>query len=260
MHIPCDNHTHPLAHDPHRIYTDEILDEWIQIARERSIQEVTFTDHDRFCDGVRFDVFERARDRAGESLRLNMGIELDNDPESSKKGYAWTRTHYNQLDFVLGSIHFIGDWPYDHPDHIEEFRKWNITDLYKTYFKEIQRIARDDIYDCLAHLDLIKIFNFFPEEDITSILDETLEIIREQGLTIELNCAGWHKPVKEQYPSVPILRMAVKKGIPLTVSSDAHAPSQLGRTYREAGEILEELGVEEVAVFRSHTRIMLPLK
>lgn len=259
MKLFSDNHTHPLAHDPHRKYSEELLMEWVDVALQKELTEVTFTDHDRFHPGIDIDIMNRVQDRVADKLRLNMGIELDNDPETSSIGRKWTEKNYDRLDYVLGSIHFIGDWPYDHPDHIKEFEKWNITKLYTVYFKEIQRIAHDDIYDCLAHLDLIKIFKFLPESDVSGVVLETLDIIKENDIAIELNCAGWHKPVKEQYPNEFILSEAIKRNIPITVSSDAHAPSQLARTYTEAGQLLEKLGLKEVALFRQHERRLVPL-
>ena len=188
--IISDYHTHPLAHDPHRIYSVDLLEEWVTAAQERGIKEIIFTDHDRYHKGIDFDVFEKARDKNSDSVILMMGIELDNDPESSVAGRKWTEKNYDRLEYVLGSIHFIGDWAYDHPDFIKEYDKWNIDILYKTYFKEIQRIAVDDMYDCLSHLDLIKIFRFFPKSDISSVIDETLDIIAEYNRVIEVNTAG----------------------------------------------------------------------
>ncbi len=182
MPVISDYHTHPLAHDPHRIYTDEIMNEWISSAKENNIEEIIFTDHDRFCKGIRFDVFEKARDKSIDTVTLRMGIELDNDPESSEAGRKWTEQNYEKLDYVLGSIHFINNWPFDHPDHIKEYDKWNTGDLYELYFKEIKRIADDGIYDCLAHLDLIKIFQFFPDRDVSSAIQEALDIIKKNNL------------------------------------------------------------------------------
>lgn len=257
--IISDYHTHPLAHDPHRKYTEELLEEWVSVAEEQKIREIVFTDHDRYHQGIDFEAFEKVRDKNAERVILMMGIELDNDPESSVAGRKWTEKNYDRLDYILGSIHFIGDWAYDHPDFMKEYDKWNIDILYKTYFTEIQRIASDDIYDCLSHLDLIKIFRFFPKNDISSIIDETLDTIARHDRVIELNTAGWHKPIEEQYPSLDILKKAREKKIRITVSSDAHAPAHLGRDFGKASEILKEAGYTEMVRFKGHKATMHPL-
>ncbi len=254
-----DYHTHPLAHDPHRRYTDDLLNQWADAAINVGLNQVVFTDHDSFHKGVDFDAVERVQGRYSHRLTILMGVELDNDPASSLDGRRWTEANYNRFDYILGSIHFIDQWPFDHPDYIEHYKKYNIADLYEKYFKEIARIASDGIYDGYAHLDLIKIFNFFPDRDVFAVVDEALDQIAKFDRVMEINTAGWHKPVKEQYPHMDILKRAVEKGIRLTVSSDAHASSHLGRDFDKLSGILVELGVNELATFSRHRRKMVPL-
>jgi histidinol-phosphatase (PHP family) len=43
--------------------------------------------------------------------------------------------------------------------------------------------------------------------------------------------------------------MVVDAGNPIALSSDAHTPEQLGFEYERALEVLDGLGVKEVAVF-----------
>jgi len=260
MTLISDYHMHPLAHDPHRVYTDELMQEWIDAAIQKKITNLTFTDHDRFHKGIDFDVFFNAKERAQKAgITLNIGIELDNDPESSVAGRIWTEKNYDRLSYILGSVHFIKEWAFDHPDFISEYSKWNIADLYEAYFKEISRIAQDPIFDCYAHLDLIKIFSFFPERDVSTAIDSALDLIKKNDKAIEINTAGWHKPVNEQYPSVDILKRAVAKQIPITVSSDAHVSAHLGRSYDDAYKIIRSLGISEIAVWNNHKRSMISL-
>ncbi|MBO4303372.1 MAG: histidinol phosphate phosphatase, partial [Lentisphaeria bacterium] len=53
---------------------------------------------------------------------------------------------------------------------------------------------------------------------------------------------GWHKECNEQYPSLPILREAAKRRIPVIVNADAHDPAHLQRDFLHASEILLEAG------------------
>ncbi len=260
MPIISDYHMHPLAHDPHRVYTDELMEEWIQAAAGKGISDLTFTDHDRFHKGVNFDVFFRAQEKAAEQgIILNIGIELDNDPESSAEGRKWTEKNYDRLNYILGSIHFLQDWPFDHPDYMAEFEKRDVAAAWEEYFREIERIGSDGLFDAYGHLDLIKIFKYFPDRDVMPAIESALASIKKNDKAIELNTAGWHKPVKEQYPSLAILKKAASMGIPVTVSSDAHASSHIGRSYTEALGILSEAGISEIAVWRNHKRQMIPI-
>jgi histidinol-phosphatase (PHP family) len=48
-------------------------------------------------------------------------------------------------------------------------------------------------------------------------------------------------------------------GNPIALSSDAHAPEDLGRDYDKALELLEDLGVTELAVFERRERRLEPI-
>ena len=260
MTLFSDYHNHPLGHDPNRKYSLELLGEWLEVAQKKGLTDIAFTDHDRYHEGVNFDDFERFYETLPANIKFKLGIELDNDPETSLAGKRWTEKNYDKLDFVLGSVHFIGEWAFDHPSYKAEFENWNINKLYETYFKEIQKTAKSDLVDGLAHLDLIKIFNYLPTADLSWVFEETLEIIKKQNKTLEISTAGWRKPINEIYPSEQIIAMARQKEIPITIASDAHAPNHLGEDYNRLAEILKKHNFKEVAIFEKHKRIMRPLK
>ena len=220
---------------------------------------MAFTDHDRYHEGVDFDNFLRFTENLPEGLEFKLGIELDNDPESSLSGRLWTEKNYERLDFVLASVHFIDQWPFDHPSFKEEFDKWDINKLYERYFKEIQKTAKSGLVDGLAHLDLIKIFGHRPTANLDWLYDETLNVIKEADLTVELSTAGWRKPVNELYPHETILKMIKQKNIPITIASDAHSPLHLAEDYDRLSEMLKQYDFSEVAIFKRHKRQIIRL-
>ena len=76
-----------------------------------------------------------------------------------------------------------------------------------------------------------------------------MEGIAESGIAVEVSTAGLRKPVGEIYPARAFLEMVVDAGNPIALSSDAHVPEQLGFGYDQALELLDGLGVAELAVF-----------
>jgi histidinol-phosphatase (PHP family) len=114
--------------------------------------------------------------------------------------------------------------------------------------------------DSLAHLDLIKIHGHRPTADIGALVNETLEFIRVRSLTIELSTAGWRKPVNELYPSDPIIRLAMEKGIPFTTASDAHSHVQLGENFANLAHKMAKIGICQVCIFEKHKRAEVPLQ
>jgi histidinol-phosphatase (PHP family) len=249
----ADYHTHPQGHRVQG-YTRELLQPWIDSARARGIVELAFTDHDRYHAGIDLDEIDRLRER-NPDFKIRAGIELDNDPETSATGRKWIEQNWERLDFVLGSIHYLNraDQMFDSiPAGAEQFGRGDIDEIYSDYFRRVRDLAESGLVDCLAHLDLVKIHGHRPRGPIALLVDETLETIRRRNLAIELSTAGWRKPVNEQYPSDEIIRLALEKGIPFTIASDAHSWAQLGENYDRLAEKMDSFGIREISIFNGH--------
>lgn len=250
-----DYHTHPQGHRV-QPYTRELLQPWVDSARARGLTDIAFTDHDRYCAGVDFDEIARLRD-ANPDVQIRAGIELDNDPVHSSEGRRWVEEHWEQLDFVVGSVHFLerDDEMFDSvPAGAEQFVGRDFDAIFADYFRRVREMAATGLLDCLAHLDLIKIHGHRPSRDVLELAAETLDFIASRGLAIELSTAGWRKPVNELYPSDSIIGAALEKRIPFTTASDAHSHVQLGENYQRLALKMAEFGIREVAVFHRHQK------
>jgi histidinol-phosphatase (PHP family) len=250
-----DYHTHPQAHRL-QPYTLELLQPWVDSARAKGLSDIAFTDHDRYCGGVDFDAIERLRE-ANPDVKIRAGIELDNDPQTSAAGRAWVEKHWERLDFVLGSVHYLErpDQMFDTvPEGASQFHGRSVDAVYEDYFARVREIAASGLVDCLAHLDLVKIHGHRPAADVRALAGETLELIAARGLAIEFSTAGWRKPVNELYPSDDLIALAREKGIPFTTASDAHSHVQLGENYERLADKLAQLGIAEVCVFERHRK------
>jgi histidinol-phosphatase (PHP family) len=252
-----DYHTHPQGHRVQR-YTPALLQPWVDSARKLGLTDIAFTDHDRYHPGIDFDEIDHLRER-NPDLRLRAGIELDNDPTHSAAGRRWIEKHWNKLDFVLGSVHFLdrADRMFDSvPDGAEQFEGHDVNAIYADYFRRVREMAATGLVDCLAHLDLVKIHGHRPGAEIGAIVNETLDFIRARNLAIELSTAGWRKPVNELYPGDRIIELAIEKGIPFTTASDAHSHAQLGDSYPMLAQKMASFGIRQICIFDKHQRIM----
>ncbi len=255
-----DYHTHPQGHRVQR-YTLALLQPWVDSARESGLTDIAFTDHDRYHRGIDFDEIDHLRQK-NPDLRIRAGIELDNDPLHSPAGREWIEKHWDKLDFVLGSVHFLdrADQMFDSvPNGASQFEGRDVDAIYNDYFRRVRDMAATGLVDCLAHIDLIKIHGHRPSAEIGSIVNETLDFIRARNLAIELSTAGWRKPVNELYPGDRIIELAMAKGIPFTIASDAHSYAQLGNDFPRLAQKMATLGVREVCVFEKHGRILHPV-
>ena len=239
-----------------------MLQPWIDSARERGLTDIAFTDHDRYHAGLDFDELDKLR-AANPDVKIRAGLELDNDPETSAAGRAWVEKNWDQLDFVLGSVHYLDrpDQMFDRvPAGAEQFAGRDINEIYADYFRRIREIAATGLVDCLSHIDLVKIHGHRPTSPIEDLVGETLDVIATRGLAIELSTAGWRKPVNELYPSDEIIRLAMKRGINFTTASDAHSHAQLGENYARLASKMIELGIENVCVFEKHRAELRPTR
>jgi histidinol-phosphatase (PHP family) len=165
--------------------------------------------------------------------------------------------HWEQLDFVLGSVHYLDrpDQMFDTvPEGAEQFAGRAIDDVYADYFGRVREMAASGLVDCLAHIDLVKIHGHRPTSDIRQLAAETMDFISARGLAIEFSTAGWRKPVNELYPADSIVEMATARGIPFTTASDAHSYVQLGENYARLAETIDAFSIAEISIFEGHRR------
>ena len=111
----------------------------------------------------------------------------------------------------------------------------------------------------MAHLDLPKKFGDVLEGDVSVELNELLDVIEETGTVVEVSTAGLRKPVGEIYPSPAILRQIADRNIPIVLSSDAHAPTEIAAEYGPTIHMLKSLGLDWVTTFSNRERQVVPL-
>jgi len=252
-----DYHTHPQGHRVQH-YVPALLQPWADSARKFGLTDIAFTDHDRYHAGIDFDEIDRLREK-NRDLRIRAGIELDNDPIHSAAGRKWIEKHWDKLDFVLGSVHFLDrdDQMFDSvPDGAAQFAGRDVDAIYADYFRRVREMTATGLVDCLAHLDLIKIHGHRSGAEIGVIVNETLDFIRARNLAVELSTAGWRKPVNELYPSDRIIELAIEKQIPFTIASDAHSHAQLGDSYPRLAQKMAAFGIRQICTFENHQPVM----
>ena len=253
-----DYHNHPQGHRDDLPYTQKLLIPWAEYAREAHLTDVVLTDHGRYHKCINLEEFLKFKSKIND-INFKIGIEIDNNPETSETDYKWTEKNFDKLDFILGSVHFIDEWAFDHPNYKDQFSKWDIDELYSRYFENIKKLINKGFIDGLAHLDLIKIFGYRPKKKIKYFVEDVLKLIKQKGLTVEINTAGWRKPVNEQYPQEKIIEMIKQMDIPITTASDAHTAKDVGYGYDRLYEMLKKYGFNQVAVFDNHKMTLLPI-
>ncbi len=116
-------------------------------------------------------------------------------------------------------------------------------------------MAASGLFDFLAHPVLVKKFGHRPEGDLARFYIETLNTIAENGLTLEVSTAGLRKEAKEIYPSRQFLQMAFQRRIPIVINSDAHSPTEVAYEFKQAVQLVKEVGYTKVMRFEKRKAI-----
>lgn len=238
-------------------------EQYIQAAIEKGIDIFGFADHApmdfdpqyRMCfedmNSYESDIL-RLKESYKNDIEILLAYEVDFLP-----GHMDRRVLDAKVDYLIGSVHFIKEWGFDNPEFIGKYKTSNIDEVWQEYFDAIEALAKSGHFDIIGHLDLIKVFNFMPKKDIRSIAQNAMKAIKASNMTLELNVSGLRKPVKEAYPSPLLLEMAYELDIPITFSSDAHNPEQVGLFYEDITSLAKKIGYTHCATYRNRDRQLL---
>jgi len=257
MAIICDYHMHtPLC--KHAI--GEPI-EYVKRAHERGLKIIGFSDHcplptnfDTECrmDVSRIDEYIGMIEKVKNNpygVKVLLGMEVDYVPY--RMGEVVDLTNKYNFDYIIGSIHYVDDYPFDHPGYID---RWNtpqkIQYIWEKYADLLQEMVSNFKIDIIGHIDLPKKFKMYPQ-DINPFLRKLSEVFKlasEKNIVIEINTAGKRKPVGEFYPSLEILKLIKKSGCSITFGSDAHAPDEVSSDFLEASGLAANAGFSDYTI------------
>ena len=248
--------------------------EYAQAAITAGLREIGMSDHspmpDDFDKPWRMDrselsdylsEVEQARDSVKEKLDIRVGLEADFHPGT--EAYVAEMIASYDWDYVIGSVHYIGDWGFDNPDTIQIWDTWKIEDAYCAYFQLLQRSAESGLFDIIGHPDLIKKFGHRPAANsvkVTDAIEAMLQAVKKADVTLEISSAGLRKPVAEIYPHKAIIQRAAELNIPFSYGSDAHSPVEVGHGMDDCLALLQSYGITEIASFKQRQRSMVVIE
>jgi histidinol-phosphatase (PHP family) len=252
-------------------FTSANVERYLDAAREAGVEELGVSEHvyrfrqalevwrhpfwveqatddlDSYCEFVR-------------STPLRLGVEADFIPGTEDR--IRNLLEARDFDYVVGSVHFVGDVAVDDPDYDAWGTGGDPDSVWRAFFGLMAEAARSGLFDILAHPDLVKVWGTErprPDRDPRFYYEPLVEAIAETGIAVEVSTAGLRKPVGELYPSRAFAEMCVDAGASFALSSDAHTPEHVGYEYGQAVALLDDLGVGEICLFDRRERRMEPL-
>jgi histidinol-phosphatase (PHP family) len=238
-----------------------------EVAEDRGIAELGVSEHiHRFSQAL--DIWEHPfwRENAVDDVYgycefvrsatdLRLGLEVDFVP--GRENRTESLIDRLELDYVVGSVHFVGDYAVDQGDYDIWTTGRSVEHIWRRYFETLGEAARSGLFDILAHPDLVKVWGGArprPDGDLRRYYELAMDGIAESGIAVEVSTAGLRKAVGECYPAPAFLEMSIDAGAAVSLSSDAHVPGDVGRDYEAAFELLGEAGVGELCVFERRSR------
>lgn len=284
-----DYHTQALDHGLNKPIR---VEETVETAIDRKLSAICLTDHfplpNEFGDPTdekdctmnlsRYPIYlekiRKAKQKFSDKIEILFGAEFDWLPNYQ----VWIRKQIStyQFDYIIGSVHFLGiikdknggrNFIIDYTK--EEFKKGlsfykNIQSLITKYYLEVQKMAKTKLFDSVGHFDLIKKYNdgtlfSYEEQWYKDLLLETLNVLTDTKIVLEINTAGWDKACKEQYPSLWILKEARKRNMKITMGSDAHVPENVGRNLDKAVKIAKLAGFKSLVRFKNRKKMEIKI-
>ncbi|MEM3641532.1 MAG: histidinol-phosphatase HisJ family protein [Candidatus Bathyarchaeia archaeon] len=243
------------------------MEEFVKKAKRANIDEIGFSDHIMLsnisgypCMPVHLMsayVQKFLRTKESSDLPIKLGVEMDFIPGDVEKIREFVQKY--PFDYVIGAVHFIGDWAVDYSPQIYEYLKRDILQVYKEYFTLVKKLCDCGLFDVLAHPDLVKIFGFKPKNDISNILTETAEAMAKSKICVEINTSGLRKTCSEIYPSEQFLKIIHSYDIPIVFGSDAHEPKDVGKNFKEAIKLAKKAGYTHACAFDHREKVLVKI-
>jgi histidinol-phosphatase (PHP family) len=197
------------------------------------------------------------KEKYADKIDVLLGVESDFFPEHVEA----YRKQYEKypFDYIIGSVHLSGGASIFNRNRWKGLSESVQIEQKEEYYRLIQESAKSGMFQILGHIDAMK--GFYPDFSAipTPKVNETLQVIGEQGVAIEINTSGKTKDVGGWYPSDEMLERALFYGVEVTFGSDSHIPERIGDDWDLVSTRLREIGFKEWVYFKNKQKQVVTL-
>lgn len=234
--------------------------EMAEAAIDKGLKKITVTDHmplpfeTRYAmvrpdiDEYRSEIQAAQQEYQGK-IRICAGLEIEYIPHL----HSWIQSLAKMdWDTLITSVHglYFQDNRGMVNGTLDEFERLlnlfdnDIKHLCTHYYQTLQKAYQTGLFDIAGHLDVIKknnVHNRYFDESAPwyrDLVTQTLDVIKANGMKMEINTAGILHPIRQPYPGYWVIDQALEKNIPVVFGSDSHGPETLGQYF---SDILAEI-------------------
>lgn len=250
----CDYH----VHSRHSFDAKCTVTDMAAAAQRARLAEICVTDHLEFEYepwNVPFDPYvlraevEAARPHTPVTLLWGAEIGLAPDPAPARQ--AWELIRAAQPDFIIGSVHVVGDSNvYEAPYFEGKTREEAYCRYFETILASLKTLPQLSV---LGHWDFVAKGAPYDLKtpcwsDAPDVLDAIFRYLAENGKGMEINTGVWRGGFSWGLDALK--RFAQLGGQFVTFGSDAHQPGRVGERLAEARELALAAGIRYTARFR----------
>lgn len=182
------------------------------------------------------DLIEQVRNKQF-PVKIKFGLEVCYFKEF--ESFISELTKDKGFDFLLGSIHFVDDFAFDHK--AEHWAGLDVDKVYRRYFEDSISLAKSGIFDGIGHPDAIKLFGHKPSYPLSDYYESLAEELSKSNMYADQNSG-----VARRCPETAslgmdegLLRILKKNAVKIVTSFDAHCPEDVGYKIKELNGLIE---------------------
>lgn len=245
-------------------YTLDWINEFVQKAVEMNLDEIRLLEHcyrfEEFvpmygsvCDYSEFNN-KWFHSRAGvhklaDYLELMEKVRKEQFPVTIKFGleicyfkefedFTAELTKDKGFDFLLGSVHFIDGFAFDHT--AELWKGIDVDKAYQRYFEDSISLAESGVFDGIGHPDAIKLFGHKPSYPLTNYYEDLAKALSKNNVYADQNSGVARRCPKTGTLGMDaeLIKILQKHNVQIITSSDAHYPEDVGDKIKELNDLL----------------------
>ncbi|MBR2134389.1 MAG: histidinol phosphate phosphatase [Eubacterium sp.] len=240
-------------------YTVEWIERFINKAQEMELDEINLLEHSiRFKDfhpcfkeAREYNLYQRkwfdekakTAHTLDEYKRLIEKIRSNDYPVKVSFGLeiCYFEQHIDEIydlvsdgffDYLLGSVHWIDNWTFNQRKY--QWLGRDVNRIYERYFAMENTLVESGVFDIIAHPDLVRCHNIYPDYDLEPTYKKLCENIKKHNMALEMNTS------KSLGVNDDFFAVAKDCGVMFSTGSDAHRVEDVGRKIREVTALIPD--------------------
>lgn len=167
-------------------------------------------------------------------IKIKFGLEVCYFPESENQ-LIHVLNSLPDFDFLIGSVHFEFGTGIDIKKELQE--KFDIRELYIEYFNIQKQMVESHIFDVIGHPDLIKLYGYYPDNELyLKLIEDFANVLEKHDQKVENNTGLLRYGFPYGGMSSEMIDILDKHHIRYHRSSDAHTYEDIGRAFSTVKE------------------------